>query len=141
MIYCDTSVFVAALVPEVASERVLQWQAEQPSGTLCLSAWTKTELSSALSIKVRSGSLSLEERAEVLTRWRLLLSENLTQLPLPGDAFELAASFADNHELGLRGGDALHVAIAAMGGYRLATLDKTMAAASLEVGVSVVEIG
>ena len=81
--------------------------------------------------------MTLEERARVLSNWRSARQENLTLVPVPPEAFDLAALCCDLHELGLRAGDALHVAVAALGGHRLATLGGAMAKAAVAVGVQV----
>jgi uncharacterized protein len=140
MIYCDTSLLVAALTPETLTARVQEWLRLQPAGGLCVSGWVVTELSSALAIKLRQGELTLEQRADVLTRWRLLLAENLVTIPVPVQAWDLAARFADRHELKLRAGDALHLSVASLGGHELATLDTGMAEGAVSVGVGVVEL-
>ena len=51
--------------------------------------------------------------------------------------FEKAARFASHHALGLRAGDALHLAIAAGGGHTLVTLDVRMAEAASQLGIPV----
>jgi uncharacterized protein len=140
MIYCDTSLLVASLTAEAATDTVQRWLGKQPSGFLCTSSWTVTEFSSALSIKLRSGELTAEQRAAVMTHWRLMLAENLLTLPVPQPAYDLAARFADRHDLKIRAGDALHLAVASLAGLPLATLDRLMAAAALAVGVTVQEL-
>jgi len=141
MIYCDTSVLVTALTREADTDAAQTWLSKQEPGNLCVSGWTVAEFSCALSRKVRRNDLTPEERARVLTDWRLMLSENLVLTPVSPDAFNTAAGYADRHDLPLRASDALHVAIAALGGHHLATLDNLMAEASLAIGVSVAEIG
>lgn len=51
MFYLDTSVIVAALTSEPHSERVIAWMAERPEGSLYVSEWCDTEVSSALALK------------------------------------------------------------------------------------------
>jgi predicted nucleic acid-binding protein len=65
MIYCDTSLLIAALTPEASSDTVLAWQSSSTRGSLCISPWCLAEVASALSIKVRSGHLSSEQRDRV----------------------------------------------------------------------------
>ncbi|MBW8785221.1 MAG: type II toxin-antitoxin system VapC family toxin [Novosphingobium sp.] len=137
MIYCDTSLLVASLLPEAETERVLTWKSRQSAEPLAVSGWTVTEVSSALSLKVRSGAISLENRTEVLNLWHRLLEQNLVVVPVAAAAFELAATFTDQVELGLRAGDALHLAVASLGGYSVATLDRGMADAAIAFGLAV----
>lgn len=141
MHYLDTSAVVSALVrePEV-SGRVRAWLRSHGDDDLAISNWVITEVASALSIKVRTGELTLEQRADAMTEWQSLREGSLHHLAVSSDAFELAARFAGRHELGLRAGDALHLAVAAATGCTLVTLDRTMAKAAPELGVSVAAI-
>ena len=135
MNYLDTSVVIALLTREVHSERAETWLALQDQATLCISPWVITEVSSALSIKVRSGILTPALRASILARWHRSIAENFASLPIRSGHFETAATFADRYETRLRAGDALHLAIASDTGCAIATFDRVMAAAAPLVGV------
>lgn len=134
--YLDTSVLVAALTNEIATARVQRWLGEQRPDELAISEWVATEFSSALSIKLRSGEIDADERAAALAAFVRLSSESLPSLSISTAQFRAAARFADQHKLGLRAGDALHLAIAADHGAAIATLDKRMAQAAVALGVS-----
>jgi predicted nucleic acid-binding protein len=135
MIYVDTSVIIAALTPETATARVHAWLAEQPAGGLVISGWILTEVSSALAIKVRTGALQVEHRAEILAAWYRFQTDHFQIAAVTPNHFEVAARFADQHELALRAGDALHLAIASSAGYHIATLDRVMGEAAPKLGV------
>lgn len=137
MDYLDTSVIVAALTPERATARIQAWLAEQEAGQLVISGWVSTEVSSALSIKIRTGALNLEQRADVLAAWHRLREASLLVETLSAAHFETAARFVERHDLGLRAGDALHLAVASASGHRLVTLDRQMAEAAPALGVPV----
>ena len=137
MVYLDTSAIVAALTLEPHSERIISWMAEQPEGTLHVSDWCDTEVSSALALKLRTGALSVEKRAEALAMWHGWRDRVLTTSPIAASHFVTAAAYLDQHKLGLRAGDALHLAVAAAAGLRIVTLDRTMASAALELGIPV----
>lgn len=102
-----------------------------------MSGWVATEVSSALSIKIRRKELSVDDRNAILSEWRGLCAASFEDLPIAADQFDKAISFADRHDLGLRAGDALHVAIAAAHGCTLVTLDRVLAAAAPQCGVPV----
>jgi predicted nucleic acid-binding protein len=136
MRYLDTSVLVAALTREEATGRVQAWLAAQPAGSLAISEWVHTEFASALSIKVRTGELGVEERAAVLAAFARHIRKSFHVLPIPAEAFRVAAVHLNGHELGLRAGDALHLAIAQAHGATLCTLDRRMAAAATSLGVN-----
>jgi predicted nucleic acid-binding protein len=137
MIYLDASLVVALLVPEAHSDRADAWFAAQPTGSLAISGWVTAEVSSALSIKLRTGAITLDRRAAALSAWNALRNASLLTLAMLEEHFEQAARIADRYDLGIRGGDALHLAIVRDSGSRLATLDTRMAEAALQLGVAV----
>lgn len=141
MFYLDTSFVVASLTrDEVRSENARRWLETAVPETLFVSDWVKTEISSALSLKIRIEQLTIEDRAAVLQRWQLLLADSLSILTVQPDDFETAGRFVERYELALRAGDALHIAIAQSAGCTLVTLDRRMAEAAVELGVPVAEI-
>ncbi len=133
--YLDTSVLVAALTNETATARVQRWLGEREAEELAISEWVATEFSAALSIKLRSGQIGPDERAAALAAFVRLSSDSLSALPVSPAQFRAAARFADRQELGLRAGDALHLAIAADHGATIATLDRRLAKAALALGI------
>ncbi len=107
----------------------------QPVEQMAISAWVITEFSSALSIKLRVGQLDAQHRADALAAFTVLVIESLTVLPITDAQFRAAARMTDHHALGLRAGDALHLAVAAEHGATLCTLDRRLAAAGIGLGV------
>ncbi len=140
MIYVDASVIVAALTPEENTTRAYAWLTERPRGSLGFSGWVVTEVSSALARKVRIGTLSGGERDRILHDWRHLRTDSFISLPVPVGAFEEAARLIDYPRSVLRAGDALHLAIASLGGHGLATFDAQLAEAATRAGVPVSRI-
>jgi hypothetical protein len=102
-----------------------------------ISDWVATEVSSALSIKLRRGDLDLPQRAAALAGFNRLSTASFGVLPVLPSHFHAAARFADRHDLGLRGGDALHLALCADHGTTLVTLDRRFSEAALQFGVAV----
>jgi uncharacterized protein len=134
-LYLDTSVLVAALTQEPRTGAVLEWLDAQEPDQLTISEWVVTEFSSAVSIKLRTGQITATERAEALSAFANLRAEGLTVLPISGLHFRIAARFADQQALGLRAGDALHLAVCADHGAALRTLDRRLSEAGPALGV------
>lgn len=140
MIYVDTSVLVAALTPGQRTAAVQEWLAAQSPKELNVSEWTLTEFSSALSIKVRTKQLSAIQRADVLGDFTALMENSFTVWPVSQQDFRVATRVANQHDTGLRAGDALHLAVAAEHGARLVSLDETLIDAAVTFGVYAISV-
>lgn len=134
--YLDTSVVVASLTNEEASPRVLQWLQDNRLAGFAVSDWVRTEFSAALTMKRCNDAVSEEQRFAIVAEFNRLLDETYDVLPVPAKLFHAAARLADRSSHGLRAGDALHLAIASNRGLPLCTLDKRLARAGLELGLS-----
>ncbi len=137
--YFDTSFAVTIFTAEERTPLAQAWIAEHIDQEFYISDWTKAEFSSALSMKIRTGALTLETRAKVLSDWRVFEAASLGNVAVSPEDFLTATRYSDRHELSLRASDALHIAIAYGAGLTLVTLDKRMAKAALEFGVPVAE--
>jgi predicted nucleic acid-binding protein len=140
MLYLDTSPLVAALTDEIHTVSTQAWLAMQGGGTLAISDWVISEFSAALSIKLRTGQINPPRRAAMLAAFATLTTEALIVWPVSGNQFHTAATFADQYALGLRAGDALHLAIAADHGATLCTLDRRLADAGGALGVKTLSL-
>jgi uncharacterized protein len=135
MLYLDTSLLVAALTNEAETERMQGWLGQQREDDLAVSDWVATEFSSALSIKLRTGQITSGDRAAALAMFARLATDSFIVMPVSRWQFRTAARFADQHVLGLRAGDALHLAICADHGATLCTLDRRLSDAGSALGI------
>jgi len=133
--YLDTSLLIAALTNEPKTESMHAWLVAQSSADLAISDWVTTEFSSALSIKLRTGQIDTTDRMEALALLTRLAADSFTVLPVTRSQFQTGARFADQHALGLRAGDSLHLAVCADHGATLCTLDRRLADAGPALGV------
>jgi predicted nucleic acid-binding protein len=137
MLYLDTSVLVAALINEPKTRQIQDWLDAQEPRSLEISDWVATEFSSALSLKLRTGQIASNDRSDALAMFARLAAESFAVLPVSRSHFRAAARFANRHDLALRAGDALHLAICIEHGERLCTLDRRFAEAASALGVGV----
>jgi uncharacterized protein len=135
MLYLDTSILVSALTNEADTAAVQDWLAAQIARDLAISDWVVTEFSSAMSIKLGTGQLGPDHRAAALASFTRLATETFRILSVERESFRTAARFADQSALGLRAGDALHLAICAEHGAMLCTLDRRLGEAAPAAGV------
>jgi len=138
MLYLDTSLLVAVLTNEAETERMQHWLGQQPVDDLAVSDWVATEFSSALSIKLRTGQIGAAHRADAMAAFARLAADSFTVVPVSRLQFRTAARFADQHTLGLRAGDALHLAVCADLGATLCTLDQRLSHAGSALGVKTI---
>jgi len=136
MIYLDTSVVVALLTPEERSAHALDWFA-QSREPLISSDWLITETHSALGIKQRHHGFSVEARQAAGEQFERLLQGGVELRSLDRDRFRQAAGLLQDPALGLRAGDALHLAVALHSRCsQLASFDGRMRQAAAALGLA-----
>lgn len=140
MIYCDTSLLIAALTDEEHTVAAAGWLTGQPAGQLVSSGWVDVELASGLGIKVRTHQLDAATRAKVLQSWRTIRALSFEIVAIEQQDFATATQLLERPDLLLRAGDALHLAVAMRLNLALATLDKGMASAAVLAGLSVMPV-
>ena len=115
--------------------RAIAWMEAHQSDVQYISYWTITEFSAAMSAKLRNKEVSANRRADALARFGAMTAKVFTVLPVATAQFHAAAQFADNHELVIRSGDALHLAICAEYQTTLCTMDRRLAVAGPALGI------
>jgi len=135
MHYVDTSVIVAALTIEERTPAAQAWLYGRAAPELLISDWVITEFSSALSLKLRTRQIDMDGRSTAQSSFNRFLSESLALVTVTPGQFRTAARFAEHQDLGLRAGDALHLAIASEYGATLCSLDRRLVEAGPALGV------
>ncbi|MGZ8284814.1 MAG: type II toxin-antitoxin system VapC family toxin [Allosphingosinicella sp.] len=135
MIYLDASIVVAIFTAEAETPRLQQWIDIKRGETIAVSRWVDVEFAAAIAAKARAGALDEPTRKKSLQLYRQALRESFTRLEIGDRQFEHAERLAQNPDAGLRGGDALHLAVAAAHRATLCTLDKRQAEAASTVGI------
>ncbi len=135
-VYADPSLIVSAFTDEISSAAARAWLAALSPDSLLLSKWCETEIASALSGKVRIGALAAELRAPVMQGIRDNLYAAAQLIHVGAADFDRATQLLENSQTPLRGGDALHLAIAERAGVALYTLDRRMAEAGAALGLN-----
>jgi uncharacterized protein len=138
--YLDTSVLVALFAKEPTVSRIVAVIENHAQTRPIISYWNLTEFAAAISFKLSIESIDVNERFEILTKFHIATDDMFETIPVAAEDFTRAATFANQHGLRLRGGDALHLSIAAGRHLRILTLDKRMVAAANTLGIGVVEL-
>lgn len=110
-IYADTSALVALFAKESTANAIRSWL-ENESNVLCSADWCISEVSSALSMKVRSNSLTQDDADFAWDTFEQSCQGDLELLPVLPQDFLRAAQLCRVPASGLRAGDALHLAVA-----------------------------
>ncbi|MHB8549755.1 MAG: type II toxin-antitoxin system VapC family toxin [Acidiferrobacterales bacterium] len=138
MVYLDTSFIAPLAIAEASSESVEAFLLRRKT-ELATSQWTRVELASLVSRRVRMGEFDMDQAEAVRAALDRLLSESFTMLTPTAADFTTAVELLAKPDTGLRAGDALHLAIARNHGAKtMYTLDRGLLKAGklLKVPVS-----
>lgn len=136
-VYADASLIVSAFADEPASAASREWFASLTPGSLIASKWCETEAASAFALKVRTRVLSREMLGPALRAVRDMLTGSASMVTIDDTHFDRATELLGRSDKGLRGGDALHLAVAESARTTLFTLDRRMAEAGVALGLDV----
>ena len=144
MIYLDTIVIVPLIVPETTSSRARSWFDRldfRNTKDLAVSAWVLTEFTSAMGIKVRNRDISGSQGEAARALLEDALLPNMTVVEVTPKDFRLAETMLREFSLGLRDGDALHLATASRCEAQLfVSLDRKLCKVAEAVGLPVASI-
>lgn len=146
MFYLDTSFIVSALRADAHSAAAQGWLEVNKGTELWMSDWAMVEFSSVVSLLIRKRVLSPiagDALFQAFMKTRRDGIFRITDAPASED-YVFAAEAIRHYETGLRGGDALHIALArklsqAYGDTTLVTFDKGLAKAAPVFGVAAIQ--
>jgi predicted nucleic acid-binding protein len=140
MLYLDTSFIIPLFINEPNSPRVRAWFEAHATEQMTISDWTRVEFASALGLQVRMDYLTQTIAAPALTLFAKVAADSLL-IVLPEQAdYRLAEKFLSDSNLGLRAGDALHLAIAKNhNAQKVLTFDKKMLHAGTALKIAIGE--
>jgi uncharacterized protein len=140
MLYLDTSALVPLLVSEARSAQVRSWLPAQRPGNVGLSSWTLVEFGSVMGLKVRRSELTAGAAGRSIVACEALAKGMVKLVPTEADFLTAADLLARDYGLGLRGGDALHLAIGLNHGVAaIVTFDAKLFRAGSSLGVRCAE--
>ncbi len=130
--YFDTSVILSLHVADVHTGPVSA-VVSALRGSFAVSAWTRTEIASALGIMVRRKDISAMNAHAAFDDMQAFC-DNAQTLPITAAAYELATRWMLDFDLGLRAGDALHGAVCKLNKARLFSADTKLVRALSKLG-------
>ena len=126
MFYVDTSVIVAYYCPEALSEKAEAFIITHTRPGISL--LTELELFSAISRKIREGSMDRKDGSRIIAKFLSHLDDLFyTRLSIEPHHYRLARDWIGQFTISLRSLDAIHLAIASSEGATLITADEGLA--------------
>lgn len=130
MNYFDTSYLVALVAEEQHSASIAESMAAMDASTFVTSHWALVEFASVLAREVRIRTYTSEQANQLQSNYDRLIRDSFSLILPAADDYTKAAAFIGTYESGLRGPDAMHLAIASNhGATAILSLDKKMIAA------------
>lgn len=126
------------LIAETTSPAVVDFLARLPPHDWAISHWVRVEFAALLARYVRLRKFATEQTVEWDSTFEAMATKCFMVLPPDAADFSLAKSYVSVYQTGLRGPDALHLAIAKNHGATVFySLDKQLLAAARSFGMAV----
>jgi uncharacterized protein len=141
LIYVDTSVWIAQHTPEMQTAAINNWFDRTDVEVMVCSDWVKTEYASGLAIKRRRGDLDEAAFDGAHREFARLCEAGPHWIEVSRGDFLVAAKLCGDPPRGLRGGDALHLAVAVRTGCKcLLSLDNLLNRNATACGLQVIQL-
>jgi predicted nucleic acid-binding protein len=136
--YFDTSCLVPLVAEEESSQQVGELLASLDRHSLFTSNWALVEFASMLSREIRMGAMTQQEAAQLQARFEDLIRSSFLLILPQAEDYSRAVTFLADAKSGLRGPDAMHLAVAANhGASRILSLDRKMISAGKALGLPI----
>jgi predicted nucleic acid-binding protein len=134
--YLDTCVLVSLFHNDAGYGAAEHWLARNPETALWISHWVLLEFASATALRSRRHQLGAGRATRIHGELEVFRRERLSLVEPCGADFEQACGWlVQREDLGLRGGDALHLAVAHRHGLEMVSADQTLVAAAPHLGI------
>lgn len=140
--YLDTCLLVSLFHNDSGYPAAEAWLAAAGGRELWISHWVLLEFASATAVRGRRGELPSGKVDRIHRAFEAFHRERLGMLEPKGEHFLLARGWVQGQQAaGLRGGDALHLALAQRHGLQLVSADQTLVAAAEGLGIQAELVG
>ena len=134
--YLDTCVLVSLFHNDAGYGAAEHWLDRNKEAALWISHWVLLEFASATALRSRRHQLGAGRAARIHGELEAFRRERLSLVEPCGADFEQACGWlVQGEDLGLRGGDALHLAVAHRRGLEMVSADQILVAAAAHLGV------
>jgi uncharacterized protein len=133
--YLDASVIVPLFLTDAYSEQADALIARE--STIIIADWAVVEVSSVIARQKRIGAIDTQTAQKVISLFDSWRAGTASCAETLGSDMALATEFVRKFDLGLRGPDALHLAIASRLGMKFLTFDARMKSAAVALGLDV----
>ncbi|WP_288587969.1 type II toxin-antitoxin system VapC family toxin [uncultured Methylobacterium sp.] len=137
-VYCDTNILVPVFVDEAQSARIEAWFGS-PGIDPVVSDLVVLEFSATISRLVRERLLDDGEARAINGKFDAWCKARVRPLTITRKIFALARTIVEDAALGVRGPDALHLALLQVTGLPFATFDARLRRAADTIGLATLE--
>jgi predicted nucleic acid-binding protein len=130
IVYLDTNIVLSLITEDGLSPSAIDWFNAQID-SLAISEWVRAEFNGVTGLRRRKGELTANVANIAIMALQERTMKHFLMLNIGNEAISLAADWLRNIDCTLQTGDALHLAIAHLGGATtLATFDERFAKAA-----------
>jgi predicted nucleic acid-binding protein len=130
MIYLDTNILVSLHLIDTLSDSAVAWLATQ-TAQLAISEWTSAEFHAVIGLRKRKNELTAAHAKATIEQFNFNVQTHMQMLNVTNDCHVMTSEWLRNINCTIQTGDALHLAIAHLGGATtLATFDERFAKAA-----------